>query len=65
MEKCPCLEVDPPPREVIEIPKPGGKVWQSVNPSLRDMCEEAVEAVKHRTMKRGILLKPVFRDFDR
>lgn len=64
MEKCPCLEVTSPPIEVTEIPKPGGKVWQSVNPSLRDMCEDAVQAVKQRIMKRRILLKPVFRDFD-
>lgn len=64
MEKCPCLEVDTPPHEVTELPKKGGKEWQSINCGSRDLCEEAVIKVKQKTMKRGILLKPSFRDYD-
>lgn len=65
LEKYPTLVIDPPPREVVELPRHGGKNWQSVNCEMRELCEEAVEKVKKRTMTRRILLKPIFRDYDR
>ncbi|XP_074039133.1 uncharacterized protein [Leptinotarsa decemlineata] len=65
LEKVPSLKVDPPPPEVRELPRTGGKNWQSVNPSTRDLCEAAVDKVKQKIIHRRILLKPVFRDFDK
>lgn len=40
-------------------------MWQTVNSSMRELCEEAVEKVKQKVMRRRILLKPVFRDCDK
>ncbi|CAH1971344.1 unnamed protein product [Acanthoscelides obtectus] len=65
LEKAPSLVVDPPPKEVRDLPKLGGKNWQTVNPSMRALCEEAVDKVKQKIIHRRILLKPVFRDFDK
>ncbi|KAG5882903.1 hypothetical protein JTB14_020171 [Gonioctena quinquepunctata] len=65
LEKMPSLEVDPPPQEVRELPKMGSKDWQSVNTTTRDLCESAVDKVKQKIIHRRILLKPVFRDFDK
>ncbi|RZC35018.1 uncharacterized protein BDFB_001668, partial [Asbolus verrucosus] len=65
LEKCPCLNVEVPPREIVELPRMGSKDWQKVNTISRELCEEAVAKVKHRVMKRRILLKPAFRDYDR
>ncbi|KAB0801730.1 hypothetical protein PPYR_03916 [Photinus pyralis] len=64
LEKCPCLDVISPPRAVSELPQKGGKVWQQVSSQTRDLCEEALMKVKHRTMKRAIMLKPLFGDYD-
>nr|XP_023016992.1 uncharacterized protein LOC111506210 [Leptinotarsa decemlineata] len=58
LEKVPSLKVDPPPPEVRELPRTGGKNWQSVNPSTRDLCEAAVDKVKQKIIHRRILLKP-------
>lgn len=65
LEKTPMLEVNPPPKQVEELRKKGGKNWQNVNILKRELCEEAVNKVKQKTMHRRILLKPVFRDFDK
>lgn len=65
LEKFPCLCVKTPPREVDELDKKGAKVWQHVNTEKRELCEEAVEKVKQKVMRRRILLKPVFRDCDK
>ncbi|XP_018321327.1 uncharacterized protein LOC108734325 [Agrilus planipennis] len=65
LEKCPSPEIEKPPQEVANLPKMGAKVWDNVQPPMRDLCEEAVEKVKNKTMKRGILLKPWFRDYDK
>ncbi|KAJ8950488.1 hypothetical protein NQ314_007875 [Rhamnusium bicolor] len=64
-KKMPGIKVDPPPKEVQELPRAGGKDWQSVNTSMRDLCESAVDKVKQKIIHRRILLKPVFRDFDK
>lgn len=58
------MEVEKPPIDILELPKKGAKDWQKVNISARDLCEDAVEKVKKRAMKRGIILKPAFRDYD-
>ncbi|XP_017773462.1 PREDICTED: uncharacterized protein LOC108560438 [Nicrophorus vespilloides] len=65
LERAPMLQVASPPREVKELPKRGTKSWDNVNPSMRDLCEETVEKVKNRIMRRRILLKPVFRNYDK
>ncbi|XP_072384086.1 uncharacterized protein [Diabrotica undecimpunctata] len=65
LEKMPSLVVDPPPETVRNLPRLGGKDWQSVNTRSRDLCEEAVDKVKQKIIHRRILLKPVFRDFDK
>lgn len=49
----------------MELPRKGGQNWQQVNPVRRDLCEEAVEKVRQKSKRRGIALKPVFRDYDR
>ncbi|KAJ8916967.1 hypothetical protein NQ315_008367 [Exocentrus adspersus] len=65
LEKAPSLRIDPPPQNIREMPRLGGKDWQAVNTSMRSLCEEAVDKVKQKIMHRRILLKPVFRDFDK
>lgn len=65
LEKMPSLTVDPPPKAVRDLPKLGGKDWQTVNTPLRQLCEEAVDKVKQKIIHRRILLKPVFRDYDK
>ncbi|XP_056643883.1 uncharacterized protein LOC130449862 [Diorhabda sublineata] len=65
LEKMPSLVVDPPPQAVRDLPRLGGKNWQSVNTRSRDLCEDAVDKVKQKIVHRRILLKPVFRDFDK
>ncbi|XP_018562489.1 uncharacterized protein LOC108904422 [Anoplophora glabripennis] len=65
LEKAPSLRIDPPPMEIRELPRLGGKHWQTVNPSMRSLCEEAVDKVKQKIIHRRILLKPVFKDFDK
>ncbi|CAG9864019.1 unnamed protein product [Phyllotreta striolata] len=65
LEKYPNVVVESPPQNVKELPPLGGKNWQKVNTKSRDLCEEAVQKVKHKITHRRILLKPVFRDFDK
>lgn len=65
LEKMPSLKVDPPPQAVRDLPRLGGKNWQSINLSLRQICEEAVDKVKQKIIHRRIMLKPVFRDYDK
>lgn len=65
LEKFPMLVIDPPPREVIELPRKGGKNWQNINCATRDLCEDAVHKVKTRTNTRRLILKPIFRDYDK
>ncbi|CAH0558988.1 unnamed protein product [Brassicogethes aeneus] len=65
LEKRPLRVIDAPPMEILELPRKGAKHWQSVNLKSRELCEEAVDKVKQKTMKRRILLKPVFRDYDK
>lgn len=65
LEKCPCIEMEKPPREIEQLPKKGTKDWQKVNPGSRDLCEDAVHTIKKRLMKRSIMLKPSFRDYDK
>ena len=65
LEKYPCLELDVPPLDVIELPRMGGKDWQKVNTVQRELCEEAVDKVKKRVTNRRIVLKPSFRDYDK
>ncbi|KAF7278926.1 hypothetical protein GWI33_007829 [Rhynchophorus ferrugineus] len=40
LEKVPTLKVDPPPQEVRDLPRLGGKNWQTVNTEHRDLCED-------------------------
>lgn len=54
-----------PPREIEELKKKGTKDWQNVNPGFRDICEDSVHKIKQRLLKRGIMLKPSFRDYDK
>ncbi|KAL1506511.1 hypothetical protein ABEB36_005862 [Hypothenemus hampei] len=42
-----------------------GKDWQSVNTEHRSLCEDAVYKVKQKIIHRRILLKPMFKDFDK
>ncbi|KAK4881782.1 hypothetical protein RN001_005101 [Aquatica leii] len=65
LEKTPCLDVNTPPKAVLELPRKGGNLWQNVNPTTKELCEETVIKVRQRTMKRAILLKPAFGDFDK
>ncbi|XP_076267066.1 uncharacterized protein LOC143200510 isoform X1 [Rhynchophorus ferrugineus] len=65
LEKVPTLKVDPPPQEVRDLPRLGGKNWQTVNTEHRDLCEDTVYKVKQKIIHRRILLKPVFKDFDK
>ncbi|CAH1119695.1 unnamed protein product [Phaedon cochleariae] len=65
LEKTPSLKVESPPKRVKELLNPGAKNWQAVNTPTRDLCEEAVDKVKQKILHRRILLKPVFRDFDK
>lgn len=65
LEKAPMLQVVSPPREVEELPNIGSRDWAKVEVSRRELCEETVSKVKNRIMRRRILLKPVFRDYDK
>lgn len=56
--------MDPPPKDVLELKRKGNKKWQFVNTEKKDLCEEAVHKIKRRLMTRGILIKPIFRNFD-
>ncbi|XP_044761685.1 uncharacterized protein LOC123318965 isoform X2 [Coccinella septempunctata] len=65
LEKTPELEVNPPSQEVQLLQRKGTKAWHQVNTPRRDLCEEALDKIKKRVLKRGLLLKPSFRDYDK
>ncbi|XP_050306314.1 uncharacterized protein LOC126743325 [Anthonomus grandis grandis] len=65
LEKHPDLKVELPRSEELEATKLGGKNWQSVNTEHRNLCEDAVYKVKQKIIHRRILLKPMFKDFDK
>ncbi|XP_019765598.1 uncharacterized protein LOC109541236 isoform X2 [Dendroctonus ponderosae] len=67
LEKNPNVEVEiPQPKDdLVEASKLGGKDWQSVNTQHRSLCEDAVYKVKQKIIHRRILLKPMFKDFDK
>ncbi|XP_045460656.1 uncharacterized protein LOC123671052 [Harmonia axyridis] len=65
LEKTPELEVNPPSQEVQLLQRKGTKAWHQVNTSRRNLCEDAVDKIKKRVLKRGLLLKPSFRDYDK
>ena len=51
--------------DVLELSTKGTKNWQDVNPTVRDVCEDAVENVKQKVQRRRILIRPIFRDYDK
>lgn len=67
LEKNPELKVEPPhrPPDFNESTKLGGANWQTVNTTRRSLCEDAVYKVKQKIIHRRILLKPMFKDFDK
>lgn len=58
MEIAPSRISDPQPMLV-------DRDWQAVRKPLRQLCEDAVEKVKQKISQMKILIKPVFRDYDR
>lgn len=65
MERHPTVEVESPPIDIQQLPKPGGQSWQHVPSGTKALCEDAVEKVKERAKKRSIILRPIFRDHDK
>ncbi|CAG9765528.1 unnamed protein product [Ceutorhynchus assimilis] len=65
LEKYPSMEVTTHKRDNEEVPKVGSVNWQSVNKEQRSLCEDAVYKVKQKIIHRRILLKPMFKDFDK
>lgn len=59
------VEIPQPKDDLVEASKLGGKDWQTVNTQHRSLCEDAVYKVKQKIIHRRILLKPMFKDFDK
>lgn len=64
MERHPTVVVDQPPQEVMEHARHGAKNWQTIVPQTRDLCEQALCKIKERCLRRRILLRPAFKDYD-
>lgn len=65
LEKHPSIAVEVPLRDVMELNPKGGKNWQKVNGSMRDLCEETVDKIKRKITTRRVSLKPAFRNYDK
>ncbi|XP_034232706.1 uncharacterized protein LOC117640356 [Thrips palmi] len=64
LEKTPTFEVDSPGQEVRDVEPPGRLPWLKACVRVVDLCEDAVEQLKHRVRKRRINLRPIFHDYD-
>ncbi|XP_029049367.2 uncharacterized protein LOC114879045 [Osmia bicornis bicornis] len=65
LEKLPNLTVESPPKEIADLKRRGTADWQCVPASIRDLCEETLQKVRHRINERRILIKQFFKDYDR
>ncbi|XP_076248190.1 uncharacterized protein LOC143188044 [Calliopsis andreniformis] len=65
LEKLPNLKVESPPKEIAELSRKGTTNWQCEPKSIRELCEDTLQKVRHRVEERRILLKQFFKDYDR
>ncbi|XP_034184983.2 uncharacterized protein LOC117606539 isoform X1 [Osmia lignaria lignaria] len=65
LEKLPNLRIESPPKEIADLKRRGTADWQCVPGSIRDLCEETLQKVRHRINERRILIKQFFKDYDR
>lgn len=65
LEKYPNVQVNVPPRNVMELCPKGGKSWQNVTGDRRDLCEQAVDKIRRKITRRRMAIKPAFRDYDK
>lgn len=64
LDKKPYEIVVAPPRAVAELPRDGSENWQQQTSDIRDLCEEAVQKVKDRILKRRLFIEPMFKVYD-
>lgn len=64
LDKKPYEIVVAPPRAVAELPRDGSENWQQQTSNIRDLCEEAVQKVKDRILKRRLFIEPMFKVYD-
>ncbi|KAF7382800.1 hypothetical protein HZH66_013202 [Vespula vulgaris] len=65
LEKLPNLKVVSPPKEIEELGKRGATDWQCEKKSIRELCEDTLQKVRHRVEERRILLKQFFKNYDK
>ncbi|XP_046829104.1 uncharacterized protein LOC124428730 [Vespa crabro] len=65
LEKLPTLKVVSPPKEIEELGKRGATDWQCEKKSIRELCEDTLQKVRHRVEERRILLKQFFKNYDK
>lgn len=64
LDKMPFTIVELPPREVVELHRVGQADWQTQQPALRSLCEEAIFKVKAKILKRRLYLEQFFMAMD-
>ncbi|XP_015588421.1 uncharacterized protein LOC107264555 [Cephus cinctus] len=65
LDKLPNLRIESPPREITELCRRGQSDWQHEEKSLRELCEDSLQKVKHRINERGLILKQFFKEYDK
>ncbi|KZC06769.1 hypothetical protein WN55_07542 [Dufourea novaeangliae] len=65
LEKLPNLRIDSPPTEIAKLRRRGAPNWQCETKNIRDLCEDALQKVRHRVNERRIWIKQFFKDYDR
>lgn len=65
MHKLPNFDPDPPPGNIVRLPRVGAAVWQCQPPITRDLLEETMEKIKTKIRNRRIYFLPFFKDMDK
>ncbi|XP_076637045.1 uncharacterized protein LOC143349586 [Colletes latitarsis] len=65
LDKLPNLRIESPPKEIVELSRKGTSNWQCEQKTIRDLCEDVLEKIRHRVIERRILIKQFFKDYDR
>lgn len=65
LEKMPNLRIDPPGPDIINLPEKGQRKWTDVSNNTRELCEQIVMKIRHRIEERKMMIKPLFKDYDK
>lgn len=65
LHKLPMAEIDPPPENVVRLPRVGEANWQCQPPITRNLLEETMEKIKIKVRNRRIYFLPFFKDMDK